>query len=249
MYQKNKNCYHKPEKIFEIESVEYFASNADLVSKFIGDVVINFTKYPNLPLKTFPEIFSEFDLGFREEIIVPWPDFDIPKVKISFWNSLHKFIISNGWKKACLHCAGGHGRTGTALSALLIVHNKMSAYDAVCYVRENYCNEAVETFKQFEYLQSLDFHYNGRKDYNQMVVTSDIFDKMKNSSNEIEKYNNDYEWEDWGNCDDYEEYICKDEWDIWEDTDKLENIEDNSCSSYTQLNETIESKYRKVNKI
>jgi hypothetical protein len=76
-----------------------------------------------------------------------------------------------------------------------------------------------------------------------------FFDKMKNSSNEIEKYNNDYEWEDWGNCDDYEEYICKDEWDIWEDTDKLENIEDNSCSSYTQLNETIESKYRKVNKI
>jgi len=58
--------------------------------------------------------------------------------------------------KAAIFCMGGHGRTGTALSALA----QVSAYapaiesgDIVTWVREVYCQDAVETQPQIDYLQ------------------------------------------------------------------------------------------------
>jgi hypothetical protein len=53
-------------------------------------------------------------------------------------------------KKIHLGCIGGHGRTGTALAALVaqVTGNK----DAIQYVRENYCEKAVESQAQIDFL-------------------------------------------------------------------------------------------------
>lgn len=55
-------------------------------------------------------------------------------------------------KKVHIGCIGGHGRTGTVLSALVAVldNNK----DAITYVRNNYCKKAVESEVQIAFLHT-----------------------------------------------------------------------------------------------
>jgi len=56
--------------------------------------------------------------------------------------------------RVLVHCMGGHGRTGTALAILLGLSGAMKK-DPVAWLRKHYCEEAVETKKQIEYIQSL----------------------------------------------------------------------------------------------
>lgn len=220
-----KYCYHAPEKMFELDDVEYYASSAMGVSEFTGDLVVNFTKSPNLPPAGFAEIFAEFDLNFEEEILVPWPDYGLPKVKISFWKTLHKFIRSRGWHKVCFHCQAGHGRTGTALASMLIVHTGLSAYDAVASIREIHCSEAVESFEQCRYLQLLDDNFNGRNaDDENFPIPSNMFDKIKDPEKKISGID-DVDEEDLNNI-------------IWEDEIEWENEqeeEDGNVETSEQL--------------
>jgi hypothetical protein len=174
-------CFHQPKKIFNIDGVEYYAASASGVSDFKGDFVVNLSGHSNLPPMRYSELSAEFDLNFEEELMVPWPDFGIPSVKVSFWPKLHKFICSRGWTSVCIHCQAGHGRTGTALSALLITNIGYSAYDAVNKVRSLHCGKCVETFSQVRYLQFLDTHYNNR-DYSDepTIVPADMFKEEVN---------------------------------------------------------------------
>lgn len=52
--------------------------------------------------------------------------------------------------KAHIGCIGGHGRTGTVLAAL-VAHMTTEA-DAIGYVREHYCEKAVESTEQVKFL-------------------------------------------------------------------------------------------------
>lgn len=53
-------------------------------------------------------------------------------------------------KKIHVGCIGGHGRTGTVLAALVAV--MLGEKDAITYVRENYCQKAVESTSQVDFL-------------------------------------------------------------------------------------------------
>lgn len=53
-------------------------------------------------------------------------------------------------KKIHMGCIGGHGRTGTALAAL--VSEMDVSDDAIAYVRKNYCERAVESAAQVDFL-------------------------------------------------------------------------------------------------
>jgi hypothetical protein len=53
-------------------------------------------------------------------------------------------------RKVHCGCIGGHGRTGTFLAALV---SDFGVEDAVTYVRENYCQKAVESKSQMDFLQ------------------------------------------------------------------------------------------------
>jgi protein-tyrosine phosphatase len=156
-------CFHPPTQVVKLDDTTYYGGNEMTISDFEGEFVVNLTRHPNIVVSEgFSSLTSLIEYPFQE-IIVPWPDFKLPKVKIAFWRRLHDFIDEKGWKDVCIHCAGGHGRTGTALSALIIANAGLPAKEAVEIVRDNYCNLCVETLEQCFYLQEVDTFYNGRK--------------------------------------------------------------------------------------
>ena len=163
-------CNHEPKYITPIGAanknigeVKYFCADRGGAANFKGEAVINFTGTPNIPqILNIPELAEHIDDSY-EEVVIAWPDYGFPKVKPTFWKALHKYLSSKNWKRVCLHCAGGHGRTGTAISALLIAVERWRVQHAVRYVRKNYCWRAVETAIQCDYLCTLDEELNGRK--------------------------------------------------------------------------------------
>jgi len=92
-----------------------------------------------------------------------WPDGGVPPVGAEFWRQLwmqigETLVKRNGrcTGRVVPCCTGGHGRTGTALSSFLIVVGGLTAAEAVHVIRSDYCNRAVETAGQINYLAALD---------------------------------------------------------------------------------------------
>jgi hypothetical protein len=75
---------------------------------------------------------------------VRWPDFWLPADRPATVEALREALHRAGRERVEIACAGGRGRTGTAL-ALLAVLDGLPAGRAVGYVRERYCPHAVET--------------------------------------------------------------------------------------------------------
>ena len=92
----------------------------------------------------------------REVIRVVWNDFGVPALNAAFWLSLLELSVSNGHDVLSVVCVGGHGRTGTALSALGIVGKGWTAEHAVNFLRDRYCKEVVESTSQVSYLVGIE---------------------------------------------------------------------------------------------
>jgi len=92
------------------------------------------------------------------ERALPWlsfkvKDFGTPNVKPETWRMLADTVLEltrNG-TSVLVCCQGGHGRTGMVVSILCYLMNP-SIGDPVKYVRSVYCNSAVETYAQHEYV-------------------------------------------------------------------------------------------------
>lgn len=157
------HCYHAPKHVVTIDGVQYYCADKDGVIDFVGDAVFNFTGVANIPqLASIPDLAEHVDVLYKE-IVVAWPDFGLPRVKPSFWRAMHKYIKGQFWNKVCIHCEGGHGRTGTAIAALMISCMKWDVPKAVGHVRKKYCDKAVETDDQCDYLCALDLELNDRE--------------------------------------------------------------------------------------
>lgn len=116
---------------------------------------------------TFPEGWRVRDYLTPPRIIkMPITDMHAPwEVGLPFWRGLWADLREQAKVKRetnhdRLHvlvlCMGGHGRTGTVLSALLKASQlRVPEGDIVGYVRSRYCSKAVESSDQVEYLRSL----------------------------------------------------------------------------------------------
>lgn len=94
-------------------------------------------------------------LTFPEVMRLDWPDATAPvRVRLRFWSRLRDIMPQN----VCVACFGSHGRTGTALAALLIADG-MTAEEAIETVRKDHCQRAIETKAQEDYLKSLAGEY------------------------------------------------------------------------------------------
>lgn len=92
------------------------------------------------------------DSGWRAESLAYfpyWPDFGIPPNK-----EIAAHAIIDSFNKAREHgmwvevgCIGGHGRTGTALACMGVLAG-MTHDEAIPFVRNTYCKEAIETREQ-----------------------------------------------------------------------------------------------------
>ncbi len=125
------------------------------------DVFIGFEERPMLHSRRLPWI--------------PGESFSYPIVNMKAPADPSEFFTLVAWtwrqlaygQKVHVGCIGGHGRTGLFLAAL--VAHVTGQSDAIHYVRENYCDHAVETKVQFDFLAE----YYGQKTEGLDVIYDD----------------------------------------------------------------------------
>jgi len=162
--------------VFKIGDVVFSGSKAaNLDMDYEPDVVLDFAdsyslgKDPDKFVLTGPEQFRALNVLVPRPkepgalIKFKWPDQGIPPVGAPFWLALwvriKELLIDRHGKlegRVTLCCVGGHGRTGTGLSSLLICLGGYGAHEAILQIRDDYCEEAVESKKQLEYLENLE---------------------------------------------------------------------------------------------
>jgi protein-tyrosine phosphatase len=73
-----------------------------------------------------------------------WPDFGLPSDRAAAGDALREAWTRAETERVEIACAGGNGRTGTALACLAVLDG-IPGHQAVAYVREHYAARAVET--------------------------------------------------------------------------------------------------------
>jgi protein-tyrosine phosphatase len=73
-----------------------------------------------------------------------WPDFGLPSDRLAAVDALREALARAATERVEIACAGGHGRTGTALACLAVLDG-VPGGAAVAYVRAHYSPRAVET--------------------------------------------------------------------------------------------------------
>jgi hypothetical protein len=73
-----------------------------------------------------------------------WPDFWLPSDRSAAAVALREAWARAGTERVEIACAGGYGRTGTALACLAVLDG-LPGRQAIAYVREHYAPHAVET--------------------------------------------------------------------------------------------------------
>jgi protein-tyrosine phosphatase len=102
-----------------------------------------------LPVGPVP-IFALYLLGHEpppaawEARWLRWPDFWLPSDRTATADALREAWARAEAERVEVACAGGRGRTGTALACLAVLDG-VPHREAVAYVRERYAPHAVET--------------------------------------------------------------------------------------------------------
>ncbi|MBD0673767.1 protein phosphatase [Streptomyces sp. CBMA156] len=85
---------------------------------------------------------------------VRWPDFRLPADRADAADAFREAWERSATERVELACAGGRGRTGTALARIAVLDG-VPAAEAVAYVREHYSRHAVETPWQRKFVERL----------------------------------------------------------------------------------------------
>lgn len=102
--------------------------------------------------------FGLYLLGARPPTVawearwVQWPDFRLPVYRADAEDALREAWRRSAAERVEIACAGGVGRTGTALACVAVLDG-VPARDAVAYVRTRYRRRAVETPWQRRYVR------------------------------------------------------------------------------------------------
>lgn len=103
-----------------------------------------------------------FEKPAMNEMLLDWFNNQAVCIHPDFWLELKKFIIDKN-QRILVCCEGGHGRTGTAIVALMLTTGQYKTWDAINELRKIYCDEAVETQVQADYLKGLEAYFKGEK--------------------------------------------------------------------------------------
>lgn len=123
---------------------------------------------------------------------IDWPDYGLP----TRWEVAARCII-DAYKKAEnglwveVGCIGGHGRTGTVLACMAVLSG-LNAQDSVNYVRDYYCNQAIESDEQEWYVEWFEKFVNGGT---MTIKASQILGKKQTPDEEFTvEYENKANW-------------------------------------------------------
>jgi len=73
-----------------------------------------------------------------------WPDFGLPSDPAAAADAFREAWARAAAERVEIACAGGHGRTGTALACLAVLDG-LPGRQAITYIREHYDPHAIET--------------------------------------------------------------------------------------------------------
>ncbi len=82
---------------------------------------------------------------------IDWFDRKAPEVYPEFWPELLKLLDGN----VGINCQGGHGRSGTAIVALMMCLTDYSAKEGIIHLRALHCPRAIESKEQHAYLNDV----------------------------------------------------------------------------------------------
>jgi hypothetical protein len=167
------SCVHVKQFVVTLDGVTYYAgstrSRTDEDFFFVPTLVVSLVgRRPLLPhmstkLVETPTGFGDLGRYFPRNkglpLVIDWPDYGAPPFRYGFTRSVHKHCVKQGIKEVVVYCVGGHGRTGTYLSSLLIEVQGLSYTDAVNFVRGAHCKKAVESKAQEAWLKNNDSWY------------------------------------------------------------------------------------------
>lgn len=156
-YSATRACYHStPTHVFDIGHSRIWAGIESCIPEFTEPALIvdcsNFFGASKLLVPPGFESLSKYALQLPI-LQIPWPDGSLPEVQPEFWQELVR-LLPAGNVYVC--CAGGHGRTGTALAALrLLSLPATTVREAILEIRKMHCPEAIESEQQIDYLYDL----------------------------------------------------------------------------------------------
>ena len=168
-YGYTNQCNHKPQRIFAHNPTKpgdgwevYVGTKSAVIPEIAEmdfDIILNCADSGSvLPEHKIPLSFGKkYEKLKAKEVEFDWPDYGVPMIKPEFWGELMQYIKDKK-SKVLIFCMGGHGRTGTCISALMIA-NGWKPRDAEKWIREHYCSKAVESVSQEAYLNKLGEFY------------------------------------------------------------------------------------------
>jgi len=165
-----------------------------------------------------------------EFIYLDWDDYTAPPVGLDFWQELKTLIKEKQWKTIALGCVGGHGRTGTAICALMIAHG-YSAESAIKNVREIYCKKCVENESQRRYLYEL-----SGEEYVPPAIKITPEERSTNPYSRELEFTSDFEIDD---LPDFSDIFAREIIDYLEATDEFDIVQSKSGYKVTARNNHI----------
>lgn len=164
-------CHVSPKLAFEIGNLQVYGSTNRHVWREVWDLEMPFLEQPRadyLPSVTSKlpdDMAAHFDprcLEVRSEsnfIATVCRDGHAPYLTEHWWQWVANGLASaaaaktEGPYRVCVYCYGGHGRTGTALAILAhFLGLDTGDLNVVDYLRLYYCEEAIETTIQVNYI-------------------------------------------------------------------------------------------------
>ena len=160
-------CAHRPTKIIDGRNWSVWAASLSKAraAKRDFNIVINCTGSSLFEQgHTLPHELQEFVVAPKaEEILLDWEDGADINLTPEFWPALVEYLRTKK-AKTLVHCLGGHGRTGTAAACLLVAACDYGANQAIKWIRKNYCEEAIETIAQLQYVRQVAKALKEKKD-------------------------------------------------------------------------------------
>lgn len=162
-------CKHDPtpEPIFAAKNVELYIADAQGCRTYYdkydvvldcGDILSDFQISSN-PLKGDPTLIDVVKphIYQRAQVLqIKWADRASPLLYPKVWLELAKYFQAEGTPKRPLRvltaCQGGHGRSGTSLTALMMALSTYDPLDAITHLRAVHCARAIESAVQHKYL-------------------------------------------------------------------------------------------------
>ena len=147
-------CVHHGDPIFKVGDRSVYGAKESTV-RIPCDVVMDASGFykPGSFVKFGPAKYTALNAHVfipKEVLTFDWPDATAPKVPFKFWQDLWELLPETATIVCC--CMGGHGRTGTMAAALMLAATNWTANQVKQFIWKNYCDKAIETVSQEQYL-------------------------------------------------------------------------------------------------